>query len=101
MVCPASDVTDTEWALIEGFVPAANKLGRPRTTAMREVVNALLYLLTTGCQWRRLPKEFRPFSTVQRFSTGGGKRGCGKRSITPWSCGFAPRPGARPAPRPE
>ena len=50
-----------------GFVPAANKLGRPRTTAMREVVNALLYLLTTGCQWRRLPKEFPPFSTVQRF----------------------------------
>jgi transposase len=63
----ASDVTDTEWALIESFVPAANKLGRPRTTAMREVVNALLYLLTTGCQWRLLPKEFPPFSTVQRF----------------------------------
>ena len=63
----ASDVTDTEWALIESFVPAAKKLGRPRTTAMREVVNALLYLLTTGCQWRLLPKEFPPFSTVQRF----------------------------------
>src|SRR5487761_2445879 len=63
----ASDVTDTEWALIESVVPAANKLGRPRTTAMREVVNALLYLLTTGCQWRLRPKEFPPFSTVQRF----------------------------------
>jgi transposase len=63
----ASDVTDTEWGLIASFVPAANKLGRPRTTAMREVVNALLYLLTTGCQWRLLPKEFPPFSTVQRF----------------------------------
>ncbi|MGH9625866.1 MAG: IS5 family transposase [Bryobacteraceae bacterium] len=63
----ASDVTDAEWVLIEGFVPAAKKLGRPRTTAMREVVNALLYLLTTGCQWRLLPKEFPPFSTVQRF----------------------------------
>ena len=63
----ASDVTDTEWALIENFVPAPKKLGRPRTTAMREVVNALLYLLTTGCQWRLLPKEFPPFSTVQRF----------------------------------
>ena len=60
-------MTDTEWALIESFVPAARKLGRLRTTAMREVVNALLYLLTTGCQWRRLPKEFPPFSTLQRF----------------------------------
>lgn len=66
--------------MIESFVPAANKLGRPRTTAMREVVNALLYLLTTGCQWRLLPKEFPLFSTVQRFSTGGATRGCVKRS---------------------
>src|SRR6516165_807355 len=63
----ASDVTDEEWALVEGFLPRPRKLGRPRTTEMREVVNALLYMLTTGCQWRLLPKEFPPFSTVQRF----------------------------------
>jgi transposase len=53
--------------VIEGFFPRPRKLGRPRTTDMREVVNALLYMLTTGCQWRLLPKEFPPFSTVQRF----------------------------------
>jgi len=63
----ASDVTDQEWAEIEALLPSPKKLGRPRTTAMRQVVNALLYLLTTGCQWRLLPKEFPPFSTVQRF----------------------------------
>ena len=63
----ASEVTDEEWALVEGFLPRPRKLGRPRTTEMREVVNALLYMLTTGCQWRLLPKEFPPFSTVQRF----------------------------------
>ena len=63
----ASDVTDAEWAEIEALLPAAKRLGRPRTTMLREVVNALLYLLTTGCQWRLLPKEFPPFSTVQRF----------------------------------
>ena len=63
----ASDVTDDEWAQIEALLPAPKKLGRSRTTTMRAVVNALLYLLTTGCQWRRLPKEFPPFSTVQRF----------------------------------
>lgn len=63
----ASDVTDEEWGLIEAALPPANKLGRPRTTELRAVVNALLYMLTTGCQWRQLPKEFPPFSTVQRF----------------------------------
>jgi transposase len=63
----ASDVTDQEWAQIEALLPLPKKLGRPRTTAMREVVDAMLYQLTTGCQWRLLPKEFPPFSTVQRF----------------------------------
>jgi len=63
----ASDVSDTEWAQIEALLPVPKRLGRPRTTQMRQVVNAMLYLLTTGCQWRLLPKEFPPFSTVQRF----------------------------------
>ncbi len=63
----ASDVTDQEWAEIEALLPLPKQLGRPRTTPMRQVVNAMLYLLTTGCQWRLLPKEFPPFSTVQRF----------------------------------
>lgn len=63
----ASDVTDAEWVQIEALLPLPKQLGRPRTTPMRQVVNALLYLLTTGCQWRLLPKEFPPFSTVQRF----------------------------------
>jgi transposase len=63
----ASDVTDEEWALIEAELPPAKTLGRPRTTELRAVINALLYMLTTGCQWRQLPKEFPPYSTVQRF----------------------------------
>ena len=63
----ASDVTDQEWALIEAVLPPGNKLGRPRTTALGAVVNAVFYMLTTGCQWRQLPKEFPPYSTVQRF----------------------------------
>src|SRR5271156_3987851 len=80
----ASDVTDEEWALIEALLPPPRKLGRPRTTEMREVVNAMLYMLTTGCQWRLLPKEFPPFSTSSGFSIDGGTPGCGRRSITPW-----------------
>ena len=63
----ASDVSDAESAQIEALLPVPKRLGRPRTTQMRQVVNAMLYLLTTGCQWRLLPKEFPPFSTVQRF----------------------------------
>jgi len=63
----ASDVTDQEWAEIAALLPLPRKLGRPRTTPMRQVINAMLYLLTTGCQWRLLPKEFPLFSTVQRF----------------------------------
>ena len=63
----ASDVTDREWRLIEAELPPAKKLGRPRSTELRAVVNALFYMLTTGCQWRQLPKEFPPYSTVQRF----------------------------------
>ncbi len=63
----ASDVSDAEWAQIETLLPVPKRLGRPRTTQMRQVVNAMLYLLTTGCEWRLLPKEFPPFTTVQRF----------------------------------
>ena len=63
----ASDMTDREWALIEPFMPPARRHGRPRTTDLREVVNAVLYIATSGCQWRMLPREFPPVSTVQRY----------------------------------
>ena len=63
----ASDMTDGEWALIEPFMPPAHRHGRPRTTDLREVVNAVLYIATSGCQWRMLPREFPPVSTVQRY----------------------------------
>jgi len=63
----ASDMTDREWALVEPFLPARRRNGRPRTTDLRTVVDALLYMATTGCQWRMLPKDFPPPSTVQRY----------------------------------
>ena len=52
----ASDLTDAQWALIEGLLPVY-KWGRPRELAMRSVVNGLLYLAKTGCQWEMLPKD--------------------------------------------
>ena len=63
----ASDLTDAEWRLIEPFMPEPRRLGRPRSTQLRRVVEALFPIATTGCQWRQLPRDFPPFSTVQRF----------------------------------
>ena len=55
----ASDLTDAEWALIEPLMPAPNRIGRPRKTDLREVVNALLYMASSsGGAWRLLPKDF-------------------------------------------
>lgn len=61
-----SDVTDEQWALIEPHIPVYPG-GRPRETDMRDVVDAILYVLRTGCQWRYLPKDFPPKSTVWRY----------------------------------
>lgn len=63
----ASDVTDGEWELIQPFMPAPSPIGRPRTTELRSVMNAILYIASTGCQWRQLPKDFPPYSTVQGY----------------------------------
>jgi len=63
----ATDLTDEEWAAVAPLLPPRRRLGRPRRTDLREVLNALLFMLRSGCQWRLLPKEFPPHSTVQRY----------------------------------
>jgi transposase len=63
----ASDTTDAEWAVIEPHLPPRASRGRTRTTNMRDVVNAIFYIAQTGCQWRMLPTDFPPFTTVQRY----------------------------------
>src|SRR6202049_2508796 len=63
----ASDLTDAEWGLIEPHMPAVKRLGRPRETELRTVLDAILYIARTGCQWRMLPKDFPPFTTVQGY----------------------------------
>ncbi len=57
-----------EWDSIEPFLPLPGSIGRPQTRNLREVVNVLFYMATTGCPWRMLPKEFPPYSTVQGYS---------------------------------
>ena len=63
----ASDLSDAEWRLIEPMMPKPSPLGRPRTTPIRVVMNAILYIASTGCQWRLLPTDFPPYSTVQGY----------------------------------
>ncbi len=60
-----SDLTDEEWAIIQPMVPPARSGGRPRAVDIREVVNAIFYVGSTGCQWRALPSDFPPMTTVQ------------------------------------
>ena len=74
----ASDLTDREWALVTPFLPARKKIGQPRTTNLRDVWDATLYMASTGCQWAfvivlepravngSLPNDFPPPSTMQR-----------------------------------
>lgn len=63
----STDLTDTQWGLLEGLLPEAKRGGRPRKTSMREVVNAILYLTRSGIQWELLPHDFPPKSTVYEY----------------------------------
>ena len=63
----ASDTADAEWSVIEPHLPRPAKCGRTREIDLREVVNAIFYIAQTGCQWRLLPKDFPPYTSVQRY----------------------------------
>src|SRR5271168_4474948 len=62
-----TDLTDAAWAWVAPVLPAARTGGRPRTTNLRAVLNAIFYLLRTGCQWRLLPREFPPCGAVCHY----------------------------------
>jgi transposase len=62
-----SDLTDAEWALVEPLIPPAKRGGRPREVDLREVLNAIFYVLSTGCQWAALPKDLPPKSTAHHY----------------------------------
>ena len=64
-----SDLTDAEWALAEPLIPPARRGGRKRTVDVRAVLDGIFYLLATGCQWRALPKDLPPKSTVHDYLT--------------------------------
>jgi transposase len=66
-LCYPSDMTDAEWALVAPLIPPAKRGGRKRSVTVREVLNAIFYVLWTGCQWKALPKDLPPKSTVNDY----------------------------------
>jgi transposase len=62
-----SDLTDDEWKLVKPLIPPGRRGGGKRTVVMREVVNGLMYILSTGCQWRAIPKDLPPKSTIYDY----------------------------------
>jgi transposase len=63
----ASDCCDKEWQLFEPFLPPEKRIGRPRTTKLRDVWDAIQYMASTGCQCAMIPNDFPPSSKVQRY----------------------------------
>jgi putative transposase len=62
-----SDVSDAEWDVISPLLPPPKSGGRPRTTSLRDVANAIFYVIRGGCAWRMLPKDFPPYQTVYDY----------------------------------
>src|ERR671926_516859 len=62
-----TDLTDRQWDCISPFIPAAKLGGRPRTLDMRDVINAILYIVVTGCQWRLLPHDYPKWQSVYAY----------------------------------
>jgi transposase len=62
-----SDMTDEEWSWVEPLIPSAKRGGRRREVDVREVLNGIMYVLSTGCQWRYVPKDLPPRTTLHGY----------------------------------
>lgn len=62
-----TDLSERQWHILKPLIPAPKASGRPRTVDMREIVNAIFYILTSGCAWRLLPHDLPPWSTVYYY----------------------------------
>ncbi len=62
-----TDLSDAEWECIEGLLPTPENEGRPRLHSLREILNAIFYVVKSGCAWRLLPHDFPPWKTVYHY----------------------------------
>ncbi|MDG4756438.1 transposase [Micromonospora sp. WMMD710] len=76
-----SDPTDAEWEIIEPMLPSPQWMGRPEKHPRRAVINAILYVVRTGCAWRYLPVDFPPWQTVYAHFTRLNRRGVTERIL--------------------
>ncbi len=92
-----TDLSDAEWKLAKAEIPRARRGGNKRTVDVREVMNGLMYVLGTGCQWRAIPKDLPPRSTVRSLVSAAGRTMARSIGCTmPSTCFAARRRSARP-----
>jgi len=94
----ATDLTDAQWAILEPLIPAAKHGGRPREVNMREVLNSILYLNRTGCQWDMLPHDLLPKSTVYEYFAAWRKDGTWQRMLDALRAAVRVADGRQPTP---
>lgn len=63
----STDISDSQWSILKPLIPASKPGGRPRTVNMREIINAIFYILATGCPWRLMPHDLPPWTTVYDY----------------------------------
>lgn len=83
------DLTDAEWAQLAPLLPVSARRGRPRSWPLRLLVNALFYVLRTGCAWRSLPREYPPWQTAYTTFCQWRLQGCGSASMRRCAARFA------------
>ena len=93
-----SDLTDEQWALLEPNLPMPSSEGRPATVERREVVNAILYVLRSGCPWRLLPYEFPAWQTVYYYFRRWQREGAWDRVLTALRMQMRVKQGRNPEP---
>lgn len=94
----SSDLTDAQWAIVEPLIPAAKHGGRPREVDMREVINTILYLNRTGCQWDMLPHDLLPKSTAYEYFAAWRKDGTWQRMLDALRAAVRVADGRQPTP---
>ena len=93
-----SDLTDTQWAIVEPLLPVPVRAGAPRTTSFREVLDAIFYLLSNGCKWSALPHDFPPEGTVRDYFHQWRRNGLWERIHDALRCQVRQQAGKEPEP---